>query len=194
MSAQVWPARSLFPALLKVLFAHARRTTGMAQQTDPRNVYKIILPPPSLADQTASAQFTFKPALRGPVVRFFLGSTTLLDAELDQTVEISIAPCAQAHATGSRPSLPFQEDLDMIVLSDTDPDSDSESDEKVTIVSFGPVPGPGSSGPMKAIIPHDSDDIDVSDSELESDMDVDLEDVVVGLFHLSSGELVLSIF
>jgi hypothetical protein len=128
------------------------------------------------------------------VVCFFLGSTTLLDTELDQTVKISIAPCAWAHATGGRPSLPFQEDLDMIVLSDTDPDSDLESDEEVTIVSFGPAPGPGSSGPTKAIIPHDSDDIDVSDSELESDADADLEDVVVSLFHLSSGELVLSIF
>ena len=141
----MWPAHSLFPALLKVLFTHAHRTTGMAQQTNPRNVYKIILPPPSLADQTASAQFTFKPALCRPVVCFFLGSTTLLDAELDQTVEISIAPCAWAHATGGRPSLPFQEDLDMIVLSDTDPDSDLESDEEVMIMSFGPAPGPGSS-------------------------------------------------
>jgi hypothetical protein len=166
----------------------------MAQQTDPRNVYQIILPHPSSTDQTASAQFTFKPALRGPVVRFFLGSTTLLDAELDQTVEISIAPRARAHATGGRPSLPFQEDLDMIVISDTDPDSDSESDEEVTIVSFVPAPRPGSSGPTKAIIPHNSDDIDVSDSELESDADADSGDVVVSLFHLSSGELLPTIF
>ena len=171
MSAWVRLAHSLFPGLLKVLFAHTRHTTGMAQQTDPRNVYKIILPPPSLADQSQTAQFTFVPALRRPVVRFFIGSTTLLNAEHDQTIEISIAP--PVHATGSRPLLPFQEDLD-IVLSDTN----LESDEKVTIVSFVPAPGP--SGPMKAIIPHDSDDIDVSDSELESDS----EDVMVSLFSL----------
>ncbi len=140
-----------------------------------QEMYTKSYSPPSLTDQSQTARFTFVPALHGPVVCFFIGSTTLLNAEHDQTIEISIAP--PAHATGSRPLLPFQEDPD-IILSDTDP----ESNEEVTIMSFGPVPGP--SGPTKAIIPHDSDDINVSDSELESDSDVDLEDVVVSLFSL----------
>jgi len=59
MSARVWPVRSLFPGLLKVLFTHTHCTTGLAQQTDLRNIYKIILPPLSLTDQSQTAQFTF---------------------------------------------------------------------------------------------------------------------------------------
>jgi len=55
----------------------------MAQETDPRNVFKIILPHPTHGNQTQTVSFTFKPALivRGPVVRPFFCSSPLLEAE-----------------------------------------------------------------------------------------------------------------
>ena len=53
-------------ALLRALqlFAHARRT--MVQQTDPRNVYKIVLSPQA----NQPTRFTFQPTFVGPVVCF----------------------------------------------------------------------------------------------------------------------------
>jgi len=148
----------------------------MAGQTDLRNIFKITLPHPSYSNQTWTARFTFKPALHGPVVHFFLVLSFLMLNTHDQTIKVSIAPPAHPTCRHSHPS----EDLADIVLSDANP----ESDEDITIISFRLAPGP--SGSAMAIplcdASEDSDIIEISESKPESD--ADSEDVAVSLFPL----------